>query len=562
MRALIDLLTETTVPADKAAQILSDRRCKRGVKLGQSARLWRGQSEQSGHGMATYGLGYYFTADKRTAEDYAGDDGEVVEVSRTMLPDNPLRFETRNDFQIWLQQAQRLLGYPSNLEFAKDYHDFGDFIRALDPSIDGIQMFTGRDSIFVLYGGPDTLNESKIETIDRHDGEQVKIWINPTRSELAESAVYPEEDEFTEEEKFAMWGSRMGTKLDWHDRNNTGFRVIKHDPAVHTPQKPLVLVIHPGDMIVYGDSSEEGREASRFGSANIRGTTAELKELLRGNKCDFAVLHRGSCAQFPGSNPGGYRDQLWKLFQKGHKRGTVMFGDKLDRAGAWIIRNLHIAERPHVYLLGAYSDPLYGCLTEIGQQIERVIGPDRITVSEYSPVEDHPEAQHTAWRPGKKLSEGADIPQVMIVTHPGSCCGSANDLLGRMEANGGRDDITFALNKWQGGVIVVDGDLSDELPSYPGFDRAIKGALSRAAAAGLPSMRVFACDDLTPNWPKKVKRAIAALGLRPGTHFVVTGAWYLRNGEAGCVNAVYDEIAELGFPVEVHDSAIVDPDYD
>lgn len=133
--------------ADLAAKIFSDRRCKRGVKIPASASLWRGEGEHTGGGMASYGLGFYFTADKRGAAMY----GNVSEVSKSMLPDHALRFDTKNDFQIWLQQAQRLLGYESNLDFAKDYHDFGDFIRALDPACEGIQMFTGKDAVFVNW---------------------------------------------------------------------------------------------------------------------------------------------------------------------------------------------------------------------------------------------------------------------------------------------------------------------------------------------------------------------------------------------------------------------------
>ncbi len=122
------------------------------MKISPSARLWRGEGADGGSGFATYGRGFYFTADKSVAKEYAGDDGAVSEVSRAYLPDNALRFDTTNDFQIWKQTAFKLLGFNDAREFAAAYDDLADFVRALDPTIDGIQMFTGKDAIFVVYG--------------------------------------------------------------------------------------------------------------------------------------------------------------------------------------------------------------------------------------------------------------------------------------------------------------------------------------------------------------------------------------------------------------------------
>lgn len=138
------------IDQELARQILADWRCKRGVKIGKNTRLWRGQSSQSGSGMAVLGLGLYFTANKKVAKGYAGDDGEIVEIPRWKLPHNALRFDTTGNFEIWLQQAQRLLGVGPR-EFSAVYHDFGDFIRALDPEIGGIQIHTGKDAMFVSY---------------------------------------------------------------------------------------------------------------------------------------------------------------------------------------------------------------------------------------------------------------------------------------------------------------------------------------------------------------------------------------------------------------------------
>lgn len=141
------------IDRDLAATILSDRRAARGVKIGAKADLWRGVGENTGSGMAVYGLGTYITADKRVATDYAGESGEVVEIGKWDLPDNPLRFARKDDYQLWRQGAFKALGYASNLDFVADYPDVGLFVKALDPSIDGIQVGTGKDAFWVRFPG-------------------------------------------------------------------------------------------------------------------------------------------------------------------------------------------------------------------------------------------------------------------------------------------------------------------------------------------------------------------------------------------------------------------------
>lgn len=152
------------------------------------------------------------------------------------------------------------------------------------------------------------------------------------------------------------------------------------------------------------------------------------------------------------------------------------------------------------------------------------------------------------------------VPSILVIVHPGSACGSADFHLGRSQAGAERDGLVIEINGWQGGVIVVDGELSDELPRYGELNAAILGCLARAASKQLTSMRVFACDNLTADWPAKVKRTIARLKLPKETRFVVTGAWYCRDDTSGCVNTAYDIVASLGYPVEVGEWAVVDPE--
>jgi len=147
MRKWINLTESKALDDTVRAEILSNYRCHRGVKIPPSARLWRGVSEDSGSGMATLGMGLYFTCDR----SYAALYGKVVEVSRSNLPYNCLRFDTHNDFEIWYQQSFVLMGYRDNREVVEDFQDFGDFVRYIDPDVDGIQIGKGRDAMFVSY---------------------------------------------------------------------------------------------------------------------------------------------------------------------------------------------------------------------------------------------------------------------------------------------------------------------------------------------------------------------------------------------------------------------------
>ena len=136
-----------SVSPEQAKKILSSFYLQRGVKIGKNTRLWRGVSEDSGSGMATFGTGLYFTADKKRAKIY----GDVVEIGRSSLPDNPFRFDTNNNYEIWLPETRGILGYDDMRDFATAYHDVRTLVQAIDPSADGIQVMTGADAMFVVY---------------------------------------------------------------------------------------------------------------------------------------------------------------------------------------------------------------------------------------------------------------------------------------------------------------------------------------------------------------------------------------------------------------------------
>lgn len=204
--------------------------------------------------------------------------------------------------------------------------------------------------------------------------------------------------EILEADNFKIAGdiSRYGRQ------EKAAFHVIHHDDARHVFDRPLVIIVHPGDMIEHGagfGNTPEGIEQSvrvRAISQQRQSATARQVREWREFGADVVVLHRESCTQFNGRNASRHADQDLKLeIKTAWSSGTVLFGDDLDKAAAWMISNLGIAERPHVYLSGAYADPEYGCITAIGKALERVIGSDRITVSEFSHI-----SGDDRWKPG------------------------------------------------------------------------------------------------------------------------------------------------------------------
>jgi hypothetical protein len=144
---------------------------------------------------------------------------------------------------------------------------------------------------------------------------------------------------------------------------------------------------------------------------------------------------------------------------------------------------------------------------------------------------------------------------IMIVVHPGSCCGSANANLGKSQASGDRDYLAQDIASWSGGILVVDGEMSDEL-SYYNLGPAIDHALVKAQSSHYISGRVFACDETMDDWPAVVLAEVQRLGLTPqACSFAITGAWYDPSNRSGCVNATYDVLRGAGFRYDVRDSA-------
>jgi len=145
---------------------------------------------------------------------------------------------------------------------------------------------------------------------------------------------------------------------------------------------------------------------------------------------------------------------------------------------------------------------------------------------------------------------------ILVLVHPGSACGSTDFHHGKAYADDERAMLIDRLKTWEGDLVVVDSDLSDELVQYPGLDIAIKDALARAETSG-HGARLLAGDDGgdydAVDWVAEVRSHVVATG---ATHAIVTGAWYHEDDDHGCVNAVHHALTREGLSVDVDDSAI------
>jgi hypothetical protein len=145
--------------------------------------------------------------------------------------------------------------------------------------------------------------------------------------------------------------------------------------------------------------------------------------------------------------------------------------------------------------------------------------------------------------------------RILVIVHPGSACGSANFHLGKYNAQAFRDGLVDEIEAWKGGVIVLSGELDDEL-AYSWYGRlgpAIDDLLARAKAEGMPSARVKAHD---PDQIRAIKRLLKT-PKNQAPEYVVTGAWAYEDG-TGCVYSVIEAIQSLDFKADVSDTALSD----
>ena len=151
---------------------------------------------------------------------------------------------------------------------------------------------------------------------------------------------------------------------------------------------------------------------------------------------------------------------------------------------------------------------------------------------------------------------------ILVIVHPGSPCGSADFNLGGI-ATEARKLLINDIAHWHHGMIVIDGELSDELlyPPYQPLHRAINMALARAQDLKLTSIRQYGHD---PDQVQVIQQVIRELGLPPeNARFFLTGAWLHSRDGGGCVGSVHQVLCEMNFCAVVRDSAVdLDVDLD
>ena len=186
--------------------------------------------------------------------------------------------------------------------------------------------------------------------------------------------------------------------LNHHDAAGTDFAAIKGEGRVPTRTRPLLVVVHPGDLIEpTPDRDPESRTAFHYGIDNQRGTAGDLATAIRLG-WDVAVLHRGSCTQFKPSH-GWVNRGLGRELRRVWERGWVGYGDDLEAASRWLVEAAAPEGRPLVVLAGAYSSPGHGCVTIVAERLLAAAPGIALAVSRHSPggntVGSH------VWRPGR-----------------------------------------------------------------------------------------------------------------------------------------------------------------
>jgi hypothetical protein len=147
--------------------------------------------------------------------------------------------------------------------------------------------------------------------------------------------------------------------------------------------------------------------------------------------------------------------------------------------------------------------------------------------------------------------------KLLIVVHPGSACGSADFNVGRHAAELARNELAAELDAWNGDVLVIDGELSDELDAQPWktLGRSVRNLVERATENGFSARRVDADPTDDPDQAEIAVRMLPALGITDDDAIVVTGCWTYDDG-GGCVDSVIDALRKNGKRAELGAGAV------
>ena len=193
--------------------------------------------------------------------------------------------------------------------------------------------------------------------------------------------------------------------LGHHDAAGTPFATIRGGGRVADVARPLLVVVHPGDLVEPTPGGcAEAATAFRYGAANQAGTARDVAAALSLG-WDLAVLHRGSCSQFRPAHRW-VDGRLGAVLRRAWAVGWVAFGDDLDAAARWLDEGPLAAARPRVGFAGAYSSPGHGCLTRLATHVLARAPDLRVSVSRHSPG-GNAEGDEV-WRPGRPAMSHAE----------------------------------------------------------------------------------------------------------------------------------------------------------
>lgn len=174
----------------------------------------------------------------------------------------------------------------------------------------------------------------------------------------------------------------MIAELD--ERYETGpAAVLCEAPSLVDPSKPLLILVHPGDVLVPKEA--KNFHADYEGSV-LKSTLCQMYQGAEGLRLiaegwETCVIHRGSCSQL---HDDANTDETFLEFVRAiWEKGTVLYGDELAKVSGWISKHLRCAARPRILVTGAYHME-DGCIDAVVHELRRLHPALDIQISKHS----------------------------------------------------------------------------------------------------------------------------------------------------------------------------------
>jgi hypothetical protein len=152
--------------------------------------------------------------------------------------------------------------------------------------------------------------------------------------------------------------------------------------------RPLLVIVHPGDALEHpaGWDHKVYAEVLAQSIANQRGMAVEI--VWKAATHDVVIVHRMSSADLSPSKTLSWVDPDYRrAIQRASADAVMLYGDDTERLADWLTEHAGLEHRAEVFLTGAYSDAVYGCVTDIGQRLVDEFRHLRSAVSQHSPTD-------------------------------------------------------------------------------------------------------------------------------------------------------------------------------